>query len=305
MGQAGTPQGMAYLSYILTPKLAIAGHIGTDAALRFAKKMVGSGNAPAQVAGLTRLERMAQETASQIKSYSKAIFQNTGTIAGAYAGLKPSDNNPEVFNERKKSISKDANDPQAFLDKLDKNTQLIHQIAPKITGALQQSVSAAVQFLNSKLPQDPPPKPFAKPLPPNKSDIDTFNKYYDTIQNPVSVLKTIRDGTTTHEHVEALQAVTPKLYGEMQTEILNEMTNKEEGYDLPYHSKMALSLFLGQDLDDSLEQPIMAQNQSAMAMQQAADNAAGAVKTTQAGLSKLTKSKDFMTPMQATAHREA
>lgn len=304
-GPSGTPQGVQYLTYFLSPKLGLAMEIKDRAALHFAKKMVGSVNAPAQVAGLTRLERMAQETTNQIKSYSKAIFESSSTAAGAYAGLSKNDNSPEVFEERKKRISEDANNPEAFLNKIDESTRLLHKIAPKAAGALQQSAATAVQFLHSKLPVSPPPKPFSKPFQTSKSDIDTFNRYYNTVENPSIALKEIRGGTLTPEHIETLHVVMPMIYNEMKQEILGHLAELPKDKEIPYPRKVALSLFLGQDLDDSLEQPMISQNQMALQINQANEQMANAVKTTQTGLSKITKSKRLMTPLQETAEREA
>lgn len=305
-GPSGTPQGVQWLTYFLSPKLGALMELKDRGALLFAKKMVGSTNAPAQIAGLTHLERMAQETTRQIKSYSKAIFDHSSTLAGAYAGLKQSDNSPEVFEQRKKKISEDANNPQAFLDKLEKSTSLLHQVAPKISGALQQSAATAVQFLNSKLPVSAVPKLGKKQMPVSQADITTFNRYYDAVENPQSVLKNVWSGTLTPEHVEALQAVSPQLYGEMKQELTqNLMDGISKDQDISYPRKMSLSLFLGQDLDDSLEQPLIAQNQMAMQIAQAQEDQKNAVKTTQGGLGKITKSTQLLTPMQATAQREA
>lgn len=256
---------------------------------------------------LSKIERSAQSVTRAIGKGASFVF-NKGTniskdLAG-YAGSKLA--TEDDFNKRVKQIQSYSGDTEHMMDAMTKGTQSLNAVAPNITQGVHTATSRAVQFLNSKIPVNPPPKPFDKPLPINKSDRDVFNTYYNTIEHPTGVFGSIKDGTLVPQQVEAIKTVMPKMYQEMTSQITEQlMKSKAKDEQIPYHTKMALSLFLGQDLDDSLEQPLIAQNQMAMQIAQAQEDQKNAVKTTQGGLGKITKSTQLLTPMQATAQREA
>lgn len=255
---------------------------------------------------LSKIESAAKTITKGIQKGASSIFNagvSFGNKTAGYVGAKIAE---DEYQKRIKEVQSFGNDPNKLFDAMSDGTKHLYKVAPQITQSVNNTAARSVQFLNSKVPQQPNPKPFSKPLPPNKADMESFNRYYDTVQDPNSVFASIKAGTLTPEHVETVQTVTPKIYQEQTQHLISQMMEaKAKNKTISYPTKMALSLFLGQDLDDSLEQPLIAQNQMAMQVDQANEQAANAVKTTQSGLSKLTKSTSLMTPMQQTAHREA
>ena len=116
------------------------------------------------------------------------------------------------------------------------------------------------------------------------------------------VLNHIAKGTLTPEHVAALNAIYPALAGEMQTRLIERLTEAMGvGTPIPYKARMALSMFLGTNLDSTMRPEALAANQKAFAAitaQQAANEQAQ-----QQAMAKITIASRTQTPAQAAAYR--
>lgn len=263
---------------------------------------------------LAKIERLATQMTNSIATTAKAIFKGGALAAEPFAGYLGSKLTPEQKRSKSNDMFTDINrlggDPQHLVDQLQHNTQDMHGIAPNTTGAVQQAATRATQFLQSKIPQQPNPKPLSSPTEPSQADLAKFQRYYQVVENPTSVLKDVKNNTITPEAMEALSTVYPKMYQEMQKQVMNQMTSymgKKNKDLLPHSTKLSLSLFMGQDLIDTLAQPSIAANMAAMAapspaQQQNAGNQQK-VRTSQKGLSSLTKGTAALTPMQLSAQR--
>jgi len=119
-------------------------------------------------------------------------------------------------------------------------------VFPSITAEMGAQTAMALEFLKSKMPKDnnaqfqviPNQTPYTFP----PAERAKFQRYVDAINNPMDTLKKMADGTLTAEHVEALQAVYPKLYSEAQTAVLEMVADKTA---LNFRQKVQLGLFLG------------------------------------------------------------
>lgn len=270
----------------------------------------------AQTAKLALVERMSQTTSNAIKQGTSAVFR-VGSKASeleGYAGAKLAPTNSDLKANKKKdhkdlmaSLNEYAGNPEKLIDTLDQSTQILYQAAPKTTQALQTSTARATQFLASKVP-NMPKTPMGMPYQPSQAEVSKFNKYLNTVEDPVSILKHVKFGTLTSEHLEAVSTVFPKLYGEMQTQLIDELTNhmsKKNKQMIPYRTRMALGMFLNQDLDGSTNGALILSNQGALGGQaQAQSEMDKQVKTSQAGLSKVSLATRSLTGMQSVAQRE-
>ena len=118
-----------------------------------------------------------------------------------------------------------------------------------------------------------------------------FNQYYQAVNDPVGTLKNVSNGTLTNEHMEALQATSPKLLSEMQDKVVEKMTDPEKIRQLPYAQKLSLAKFINQPLDENMVPAVIMSNQAAMNAPQLSQQTSGAVKPSQKGLEKLSLSK--------------
>ena len=149
-------------------------------------------------------------------------------------------------------------------------------------------MARASQFLSAKI-QNNSAGPLEKPLPMSKMQIAQFERYYQTIEGPISVMKNIKDGSIGAEQVETLNAVYPQLYQEMKSHVMDAMLDHVRLMGkgmIPYKTKMGLSAFIGEPLDTSLTpQSIMANQMIYQAAPQ--PNQAQPMKASKSGMGKL------------------
>lgn len=267
---------------------------------------------------LANMEKAAQKTTQNIQSSVKKVFDFASKspdlgvgIAGAKLGTQE---DRQKHRDKHDVVAKQLNEYQAnpslLVDNLHEATKDIYDYAPNVTGSIQMAASRATQFLASKVPRGTDTKLLSSPFVPSDTELAKFNRYHQMVEHPLLALNQLKTSSLTTETIETLQIVYPKLYGEMKSSLLGQMTNflsKKSPTDIPYKTKMSLSMFLGQDLDNSLSQASIASNQTSLAghgQQQANNELEQRVKTSQSGLSKLSMAHSALTDMQQTSQRE-
>jgi hypothetical protein len=236
----------------------------------------------------TKIERAANDMNKKIGIKVKDIF-TPGAAAGA---LIPSQER-EKFETKTKKLRELASNPQQLLENLHNSTKDLFEAAPNLANSVNIAGARAVGFLSSKLPVQPPASPFSEPYKPSPTEIAIFNRAHQAVTDPLSVLQHIKNGTLTHEHVEAIQATNPQLYAKMQNEIMDQLTSGR-GKDLPYSKKLMLSMFTGQDLTNGLKPQNIAMSQSILAAQAQPNQQ----KQPARSLSKIDKSSQLLTATQ-------
>lgn len=155
------------------------------------------------------------------------------------------------YLKRVEQVQRLASDPSAMLQHLDRSVSGVHEHAPQTSAAYQAASARAVQFLHSKIKAPVPRGPLASPLRPSAADIDRFDRYWDAVNDPLSVLKQARAGTLTAEGAEAVRTVYPALYRRIQTGLLDAYSRADPS-DIPYQSKLMIGMLTGMDADGSL-----------------------------------------------------
>jgi hypothetical protein len=118
--------------------------------------------------------------------------------------------------------------------------------APKLTLAYAQLANRAASFLESKLPR-PSTTPHKLQPKLNKTnwtttDLDKFTKYLAAIRDPESVIEDLEAGRVSPESIEAVKAVYPTLFADMQRIALQEIAKHSN--EMPFDSIIQLSLLL-------------------------------------------------------------
>lgn len=134
---------------------------------------------------------------------------------------------------------------------------------------------------------------------PSKFEEAAYNQALNIAQQPLIVLKSVKEGSITQSELQHLQALYPALLMRMQSKVMQELTEKvSDGKTVPYKTRIGLSMFLGQPLDSSMQpQSIMSAQGLGNQQQQQAVPQQG--KVTQSGLNKLSKlPENYMTPQQ-------
>lgn len=204
------------------------------------------------VQDLVSVEGLVNKATNAIGAGAKAA-----AVGAAKSAASPTMSTDE-YTDLAQHLRHLAGTPEALVQGVTSATQSVHNVAPHTAQALNVAAARAVTFLQAKLPQTPPTLPGDRTPPPSKAEISRFARYRNTVENPVAVLANVADGTLSHEQLETLQTVYPKLYAHMQERVLEQL--KEPGA-APYHSKVALSRFLQMPLTRGVTPAALSQMQ--------------------------------------------
>lgn len=229
-------------------------------------------SAPKMVAVLANLERAAQsisrhiDTAAATLAHGSVKAANIGRSEAA-AGIasvfgKTAEENSALYLKRSTHLRELSGNVDKLYDTLSQQTDGMHEHAPNTAQAAQAASARGVAFLASKIPQPPDRGPLAPKWRPSQAEISKFNRYYQAVEDPTSILKQAAAGTLTPESVEAVKAVYPDLFQKMTTSILDKLTSQRT--PVPYRTKLMVSFLLGTDLDGTLSPASIARNQAAI-----------------------------------------
>jgi len=258
---------------------------------------------------LAKIERAIQQTNRAMGYLTKNIFKAGTKVGQKYAGYvggtASSLYDKEKHDKIMDRIVEYTNDPEKLTNHLDAMAKPVIESAPDMGTNIQQTAAVGINFLRSKLPQGPDPKPLSKPYVPSQQEIAQFKKYYDAVENPLSALEQIKTGMLSKETLETLNTVYPQLYDSMKENVTEELASHlGKKRDIDYQTKLMLGAFLGMDLDNSMTQQAIMTNQGAFAKlgaQNAMNNPDQLMKqkSTQTGLSKLGESGRLLTASQS------
>lgn len=225
---------------------------------------------------LAKIERASENMAYRITKNAQEIFKKGFAAAKNSIGLVGSKLAPSPMHKTDKRsdnqkahdvlarINELQNDPEKMVSELEKATSALYQHAPMITQGIQSAATRGTEFLATKLPTRPPLSPLSnETYEPSKTEIASFERYYNAVEDPMLPMRQVKDGSITPESVEAISAVYPKMYNQMKLAIMNEIPNVLKKKDIPYQLKQSLSMFLGQPIDQSLTPQSVMNNQAA------------------------------------------
>lgn len=191
-----------------------------------------------------------------INKASKSIFKEGGDIF-------PKTVIPDEGMRKKldKRISKLNEDPSKMFDMAGETGHYMEEHAASIG----QIATTAMKYLAMLKPNTEPRNPLDAKVPPNSTDTSKYNRALDIAQQPLLVLKSIKDGSLSGNDIIALKSMYPALYSKLVGKLTNDMvTAKDKETDIPYKTRMALSLFMGQPLDSTLTPDSIASAQVAI-----------------------------------------
>ncbi len=302
---SGTAQQLEFYKSLGNPiKMAMA----EAQALAALKLVKGEGPIKKGIEYLASIERAAIKIKKGIETGAADIFRDSKD--NVKKAVVPTVIQFDKKKEEKKktdlhsSLLELSNDPLKLMARLEEKTRDMQAVAPQATAAMQEAMVRGITFLGSKVPIQPDAAPLSAKHVANTAQLAKFGRYYEAVQKPLSILAQIKNATITPEAVEAVSTVFPKMYTQMVTAVMDKvMDHQAKNLLIPYKTKLALSMFLGQDLVDSLNNQSMQMTQTAMMTQVSGEDVQNAVKPTSGALQKLTNSDRLLTPMQSSANR--
>lgn len=233
----------------------------------------GATSVPRTVAALAALERLGQATNRKVSSWASTLVR--AGVKAAHVGRREvsagvgrdfgrtAKDAAAQYAKRAEEVRDLAGNPEALHERLTTQGDGIQDAAPDTTLAMHLASVRAVMFLASKLPQEPRRGPLGAPVEPSPAEVARWTRYYEAIEDPVGILKQAAAGTLTPEAVEAVRVVYPELFAQIALAVYDQLAKHP---NVPYRSRLMLSLLLGEDMDGSIG--MGAANQSAFAAPQ-------------------------------------
>jgi hypothetical protein len=131
----------------------------------------------------------------------------------------------------------------------------ISQHSPNVANAFQRAALRATMYLASQLPKAPPnPSDTLMPNASNDETSDTekakFERIFEAVHDPTTLLTRTEDGTITPEEVNAVANTHPQMLASMREQMKDSLLGVTT--PLPYSRRLAISTFLGQPVDASM-----------------------------------------------------
>lgn len=312
---SGTAKTLQLFDYLKNPIAFGAQQASDFLKEKFIKNLVREN--PGQASIINALVHMANATAKVgrgIEKHSGAIFSKAATTIGDSNKKKEKDravaNEPLKMHKLGTMVKNYMVNPEGLLNHMSAGLVPIADHAPNTSQAVMASMSGAVQFLASKLPQEDRGAPLdATPVPSNV-EIAKFNRYAEVVEDPLSVLTRVKDGTVTMQDLDTLTSVYPSMYNNMKAQVLEKLTDyvaKNGPAGIPYKTRLGLSMFLTENLDSSTLPQNIFSNQmmlTANAMQQQ-QQAMQQMSPSKSGMGKMKSYQNEMTAGQSAASRHS
>jgi len=162
----------------------------------------------------------------------------------------------EAFKNIKNNLVELTTNPEKFQKRMIIRTAHLVKEAPQTTAFATATAQAGVQFLMTKLP-----KPLTNPgtknaftkreWGPSETQMAKFQRYVETVENPMSIVEDLESGTITREAAEALQIVYPRIFQQIQEKVMDSLSSSEEV--VPYNKRLQLGILLNIPTDESLQ----------------------------------------------------
>ncbi len=128
-----------------------------------------------------------------------------------------------------------------------------HNTIPEYAQASAKVMASGVAYLNSLKPNEAKQNPLDSKRVPTKAEYAAYHKAISLVEQPLSILNSVKDGTINSQDIKTLTAVYPNLYTKLKdklTQAIVEHTDKDKM--VPYKTRLGMSLFMGQPLDSTM-----------------------------------------------------
>ena len=168
----------------------------------------------------------------------------------------------QVLTDKEMPTKEEREKLNDVVEKVDKDPEMLMRLTNSHVGhylpnhqvALTESTARAVQYLQSIKPRPFQASPLDKPIEPSKDQMARYNRAMDIANQPAIVLQHIKNGTLQANDLKDMNAMYPALMKQMQDRLTQHMGSSiTQEQNIPYKTKMGMSLFLGQPMDSTME----------------------------------------------------
>ncbi len=190
----------------------------------------------------------ARKGARQMSKASSAVFIPGSSVLATSQLPKP-----EVLAKLDRLVA--SSDPKSDnrLMQTAENGHLGHYFPEHQTKFTQASLQVK-QYLSKLKPNSVTLGPLDKQMPPDRMQELRYQKALNIAAQPNLIYQKIKDGTLQATDIQDLDGMYPAMRQQMAQKLTNDMINHTSvGGTIPYKTRMAISLFLGQPMDMSMQ----------------------------------------------------
>lgn len=233
----------------------VGGHIG---------KLLGRDVPDAIRLGMLRF--MASDQPIKAEGFKSMVEFTQNLIKGQALLVRATGNvlkaNAQVLTDKEMPSKEDRQKLDEVVEKVDKSPEMLMRLSDSQVGhylpgqqaALTQTQIQTIQYLQSLKPRPYQTSPLAKPIEPGPEQVSRYNRALDIANQPMVVLNHLKQGTLQTNDIKDLNSMYPGLMRQMQQKLTQGMVGKHsEEEHVPYKTKMGLSLFMGQALDNTMQ----------------------------------------------------
>ena len=213
-----------------------------------------------KVATMAAIRRSSEHVQGQLE---KAV---NSAMDGKAANLKVPSHGLGSFEERSEAVLAAEKDPKGHLERIQRAVAGILPHAPSTASAFASAALKASVYLASVLPREKPVNPLmpnGPKIPISEHDKFIFNKRFDAVHNPASMVADMGKGTVLPEVVSAVAASSPKTKQHIDKMIMHAMEKETKTPGI--RPLISASFVMGMAAHPSLDQPTTHMLQAAFA----------------------------------------
>lgn len=185
---------------------------------------------------------------------STVTMSAVSRFIGRPTDAKTPEERQKVFKELSAKINALAVDPAKAAEQLGNLSAPLTFGAPKISQAYIEQTMKTYAYLASIMPNaNKDMNPFKKNINQlSDKQMHDFEMALRIVENPWNILTSFQNNTITQSQVDVLRNIYPSVYSSMQQKIA-EFAYSGKASELPYDTRLKLSLLMGIKLDQSIQ----------------------------------------------------
>lgn len=227
---------------------AIGGAPGAVAGLIGRKLLTDYGDKAALVV-LSQLEKHAGSLNKVVDESVNGMMNVSRKGASISAIPLTGGNKNESYQQKADKLNNQIQQIDNVKEHLNNSLGSMGAAAPQTAMQLRDKTLNALNFLQSKIPKQPDVNPLVKYQIPT-SEIDTFNRYAQAVNNPQTILQNIKGGHVSPEEIEVLKNVYPEIHQAIKEKAIDTLGQQKK--TLNYQQRIQLQRLLETKADVNL-----------------------------------------------------
>jgi hypothetical protein len=200
---------------------------------------------------LDKLERAAKATDAKAKAIVDYISTRDRKVLAALEPAvmpKTPKQEREQYEERVKNLRKIVDDTNELSQHIDRGVQEVNDQAPNIADHARTVQTNALLSVAKAIPQPPPNLPPYQRATwqPTDAQMRKFNRTYDAVAKPTSVMRNMALGTATQAEIDMVNSVYGSLMDDLRTRVIDRLKKEP---NIPATERAKLSKLMGLDID--------------------------------------------------------